>query len=137
VKKHQRLLNEAALPDLSEKARQYLRIDKQLAAGGYVPVGIDHFAKPTDGLAMALAAKTLRRNFMGYTDLPNDRLIAFGASSISEMDQGIAQNIPQATSYRNLVASGKLPTIRGWTYRDDDVLLRCRHCCHSPPARFV
>ncbi len=124
VKKHQRLLDEKALPDLSEKALQYLQIDTQLAATGYVAVGIDHFAKPTDGLAKALATRTLRRNFMGYTDLPNDRLIAFGASSISELDQGIAQNIPQATSYRNLVAGGKLPTVRGWSYRGDDAVRR-------------
>ncbi len=124
VKKHQRLIDETALPDLEEKAMQYLHIDSHLAATGYVPIGIDHFAKPDDGLAKALANRTLRRNFMGYTDLPNDRLIALGASSISELDQGIAQNIPQATSYRSLVASGKLPTVRGWTYREDDAVRR-------------
>ena len=124
MKKHQRLIDESALPGLGEKAMQYLRIETQLAASGYVGVGIDHFATPDDGLAKALASRTLRRNFMGYTDLPNDRLIALGASSISELDQGIAQNIPQATSYRSLIASGKLPTVRGWAYRHDDAIRR-------------
>lgn len=124
MKKHQRLIDERALPDLGEKALQYLQIETQLADNGYVGVGIDHFATPDDGLAKALSNRTLRRNFMGYTDLPNDRLIALGASSISELDQGIAQNIPQATSYRSLVASGKLPTVRGWSYRGDDAVRR-------------
>ncbi len=124
MKKHQRLIDESALPGLGEKAMQYLRIETQLTASGYAGVGIDHFATPDDGLAKALASRTLRRNFMGYTDLPNDRLIALGASSISELDQGIAQNISQATSYRSLIASGKLPTVRGWAYRDDDAVRR-------------
>src|SRR3569623_118829 len=61
---------------------------------------------------------------MGYTDLPNDRLIALGASSISELDDGIAQNVPQATTYATRLAVGQLPTVRGWTYRDDDAVRR-------------
>ena len=122
VRKHQTLIDEAALPDLSGKARQYLRIDTCLCAQGYVPVGIDHFAKPTDGLAKAVVAGTLRRNFMGYTDLPNDNLIGLGASSISQLGPGMAQNIPQATSYATKVAKGELPTVRGWRFRDDDAV---------------
>ncbi|MBW8881181.1 MAG: coproporphyrinogen dehydrogenase, partial [Asticcacaulis sp.] len=83
ARKHQRLIDETALPNLSQKAFQYLQIDTQLSVLGYVPVGIDHFARPNDGLDRALRDGSLRRNFMGYTDLPNDRLIALGASSIS------------------------------------------------------
>lgn len=124
AKKHQRLIDSAALPGTAEKALQFLQIDTQLRAMGYVAVGMDHFAKPRDGLAHAVADRTLRRNFMGYTDLPNDRLIALGASSISELDQGIAQNVPQATTYVTRIAAGQLPTVRGWTYRDDDRVRR-------------
>ncbi|ESQ77658.1 oxygen-independent coproporphyrinogen III oxidase [Asticcacaulis sp. AC402] len=120
VKKHQRLIDAAALPDTGEKARQYLQIASQLQAMGYVAVGIDHFARADDGLARAVRDRTLRRNFMGYTDLPNDRLIGLGASSISGLDQGLAQNITQATSYQTAVKSGVLPTVRGWAYRGDD-----------------
>lgn len=120
VKKHQRLIDATALPDTGEKALQYLQIDTQLQAMGYVAVGIDHFARSDDGLARAVRDGTLRRNFMGYTDLPNDRLIGLGASSISNLDHGLAQNITQATSYQTSVTAGVLPTVRGWAYRGDD-----------------
>ena len=122
VKKHQTLIDTAALPSIADKAAQYLLIDKVLQTQGYVAIGIDHFAKPDDGLARALAGHTLRRNFMGYTDQPNDRLIAFGASSISELDQGLAQNIPQSTTYQATLARGEMPTKRGWAYRGDDAV---------------
>ncbi|MBW8881727.1 MAG: radical SAM protein, partial [Asticcacaulis sp.] len=135
AKKHQRLLDETSLPDLQEKVLQYLQIDTGLLAMGYVGVGMDHFARPGDGLADAAAKGTLRRNFMGYTDMPNDRLIGLGASSISELDQGLAQNIPQATSYESHIRQGRLPTVRGWWYRGDDLARRevisalmCRFC---------
>lgn len=124
VKKHQRLLDESSLPGIAEKAMQYLQLDTALYALGYAGIGMDHFAKPGDGLAVAAANGTLRRNFMGYTDMPNDRLIGLGASSISELDQGLAQNIPQATSYESHLARGQLPTVRGWQYRGDDLVRR-------------
>jgi oxygen-independent coproporphyrinogen-3 oxidase len=120
VKKHQRLIDETRLPDMREKLHQYLQIDTGLSAMGYAGVGMDHFAKPDDGLAVAATNGTLRRNFMGYTDMPNDRLIGLGASSISELDEGLAQNIPQATSYETKTGQGILPTVRGWRYRGDD-----------------
>jgi len=124
VKKHQRLIDESTLPDMREKLHQYLQIDTGLCALGYTGVGMDHFAKPGDGLAIAAATGTLRRNFMGYTDMPNDRLIGLGASSISALDEGMAQNIPQATSYETKIAQGTLPTVRGWRYRADDRVRR-------------
>ena len=122
VRKHQTLIDAASLPDLNEKAHQYLQIDTYFCAQGYVPVGIDHFAQPSDGLARAAADGRLRRNFMGYTDLPNDNLIGLGASSISQLGAGMAQNISQATSYATRITKGELPIVRGWTYRDDDAV---------------
>ncbi len=122
ARKNQTLIDDAALPDLGTKAHHYLQIDTHLCALGYQPVGMDHFALPSDGLARASAAGTLRRNFMGYTDLPNDNLIALGASSISQLGEGMAQNIPQATSYASMLARGQLPTVRGWRHRDDDAV---------------
>ncbi|MDV6331126.1 oxygen-independent coproporphyrinogen III oxidase [Asticcacaulis sp. 201] len=137
MKKHQQLIDTAALPDIHEKVLQYVQIDTQLRATGYAAVGIDHFAKASDGLAIAARDGTLRRNFMGYTDLPNDRQIAFGASSISQLDDGIAQNIPQSTSYQRLIKEGRLPTVRGWAYQSDDKVrgavisdLMCRFECN-------
>ncbi len=120
AKKHQRLIDAADLPDLAAKAAQYQHLDARLQAMGFDAIGIDHFARPEDGLARAARNGTLRRNFMGYTDLPNDRLIAFGASSISQLDGGIAQNIPQSTTYQGTVRDGRLPTVRGWAFQGDD-----------------
>ena len=120
AKKHQRLIDASALPGLMEKTGQFVFIAERLSDMGYRAVGIDHFAKPDDGLSRALADRTLRRNFMGYTDQPNDRLIALGASSISQLDEGIAQNINRGTSYERLVRGGGLAATRGWAYTGDD-----------------
>lgn len=121
-KKHQTLIDEATLPSIDDKAGFARLIKETLIAQGYDAIGIDHFAKPDDGLSRALKGGTLRRNFMGYTDMPNDRLIALGASSISELDEGIVQNIPQATTYQNALAKGQLASRNGWVYGGEDKL---------------
>ncbi|WAC48378.1 oxygen-independent coproporphyrinogen III oxidase [Asticcacaulis sp. SL142] len=121
-KKHQTLIRDEDIPGVEAKADYFLTLSHALEAQGYQSLGIDHFAKPDDGLCKAQAHRTLRRNFMGYTDMPNDRLIAFGASSISELDDGIAQNIPQSTAYQNTIGQGTLATKRGWAYHADDKL---------------
>lgn len=121
-KKHQTLIDETTLPSLEDKAGFALLLTEALNAQGYDSIGMDHFATPEDGLSRALKDGTLRRNFMGYTDMPNDRLIALGASSISELDEGIIQNIPQATTYQNTIAKGSLASRGGWVYGGDDAL---------------
>jgi len=123
-KKHQSLIDAATLPDIGTKAALAQRLSDILTAQGYDAIGIDHFARPEDGLSRALKTGTLRRNFMGYTDMPNDRLIALGASSISELDEGIVQNIPQATTYQNTLDKGQLASRTGWVYGGDDRLRR-------------
>ena len=120
VRKHQRLIDMAALPDAAQKLILFERMTETLGTAGYMPIGIDHFARVEDGLAVALKGHRLRRNFMGYTDQPNDRLLAFGASAISEFDEGLAQNVSQSTTYQRLIREGGLATARGWAYREDD-----------------
>lgn len=122
VKKHQILIDEAALPDTANKVAMFLRLSDYLTAHDYQAIGIDHFAKPEDEMTQAFDARSLRRNFMGYSTLPNDYLLGLGASSIGELDGGIVQNIPQSTTYQNRLLSGDWATVRGWAYRDDDKL---------------
>ncbi len=122
VKKHQTLINTDTLADTAEKAAMFIQISDHFTAHGYEAIGIDHFAKPDDELALCQKAGTLRRNFMGYSTLPNDHLIGLGASSLGEFNGGIAQNIPQSTTYINRINAGELATVRGWVYRDDDKL---------------
>lgn len=122
MKKHQTLIESDTLPTTEDKADFFLLLDRKLRDQGYRSIGIDHFALPDDGLSRALDNHTLRRNFMGYTDQPNDRLIAFGASAISELDDGIFQNIPQSTTYQKTVNKACLPTSRGWLFEGEDAL---------------
>ena len=120
MKKHQKFIDGNTLPDLRQKVDQFLCLDEGLQAMDYTAIGIDHFAKKNDGLALAKDAGSLRRNFMGYTDLPNEWLIGLGASSISQLDMGMAQNVSQATTYQSRLAEGGLATHRGWQYEGDD-----------------
>ncbi|ESQ88075.1 hypothetical protein ABAC460_17945 [Asticcacaulis sp. AC460] len=122
MKKHQTLIDRDTLPTTQDKAEFFMLFDQTLQEQGYRAIGIDHFAFPDDGLSKALDNHTLRRNFMGYTDQPNDRLLAFGASAISELDGGIFQNIPQSTTYQNTINKAKFATNRGWLFSGEDQL---------------
>jgi oxygen-independent coproporphyrinogen III oxidase len=101
---------------LFETARQLFLWD------GYVEVGIDHFAKPEDGMARALRAGTLRRNFQGYTDDTAPVLIGLGASSISRFPQGFAQNASGTAAHTKAIRAGAFSTHRGHRFRGEDVL---------------
>lgn len=122
LKKHQRLIPEDALPADAEKLELYMLAREFLAGHGYVTIGIDHFAKATDKLAVATAQKTLRRNFQGYVVDTTNALIGLGSSAISQFPQGYAQNTPQSNLYRDMIARQELPTVRGWTTQSEDGL---------------
>ncbi|MBN8633095.1 MAG: oxygen-independent coproporphyrinogen III oxidase [Rhodobacterales bacterium] len=104
---------------LFETARQLFLWD------GYVEVGIDHFAKPGDGMAKALKAGTLRRNFQGYTDDSAPALIGLGASSISRFPQGFAQNASATAAHTKAIREGRFSTHKGHRFAGED-LLRAR-----------
>lgn len=102
--------------DLFETARRLFLWD------GYKEIGIDHFARPEDGLAKAQDAGSLRRNFQGYTDDTVDVLIGLGASSISKYPQGYAQNAASTSAYTSAVRDGHLPIAKGHAFRGEDRL---------------
>ncbi len=101
---------------LFETARQLFLWD------GYVEVGIDHFAKPEDGMAKALKAGTLRRNFQGYTEDTAPVLIGMGASSISRFPQGYAQNASTTAEHTKAIRAGAFSTHRGHRFGGEDKL---------------
>lgn len=105
--------------ELFETARQLFLWD------GYREIGIDHFSRPADGLAIAQRSGRLRRNFQGYTDDPSDVLIGIGASAISRFPQGYAQNAPGTSDYIRAIRAGQFATARGHTFQGED-LLRAR-----------
>lgn len=108
-------LPEARL-DLFETARNLFAWD------GYTEIGIDHFARPADGLARAAGAGLLRRNFQGYTDDQADVLIGLGASAISRFPQGYAQNDPATSRYKAAIVKGSFATVRGHKMSGEDHL---------------
>jgi len=125
VAKRQKLIPEDALPAAVERLRLYEIARDMFLADGYVEIGIDHFAKPDDGLAVALEQGRLKRNFQGYTDDTSAALIGLGASSISKFPQGFAQHASATSVYTKAVREGEFATCRGHEFVGDD-LLRAR-----------
>ena len=123
--RRQNLIPSDALPTPPERLTLFEVARKLFLWDGYEEIGIDHFAVPTDGLAQANRAGTLRRNFQGYTDDQSDVLIGVGASSISRFPQGYAQNQPATSRYAAAIEGGQLATARGHVFSGDD-LLRAR-----------
>ena len=121
-KTHQRLIDDSALPGLSERLAQADIAAATLRETGYDVIGLDHFARPTDSLAVAAREKRLRRNFQGYTADEADALIGLGASAIGKLPQGFAQNAPDLGGYSRALASGDLPIVKGLALGDDDRL---------------
>lgn len=125
MKKHQRLIPEAALPDIAERWRQYETAQARLVKHhGYVQVGLDHFARPDDAMAVALAENRLHRNFQGYTTDEAQTLIGFGASGIGSLPQGYVANEGSIHAYKDTIRAGRLAAVRGVAVNDDDRLRR-------------
>ena len=120
MKSHQKLIDEAALPDAGERFRQAAAAASELQAEGFVAVGLDHFARPEDDLAKALASDRLHRNFQGYTTDEAPVLLGLGASAIGALPSGYAQNTAPLKGYTDAVAAGRLPIARGIVLTDDD-----------------
>ena len=120
MKAHQALIDEKALPGAAERLDQSEAAAERLTAEGYVRIGIDHFALPTDEMAVAHAAGTLRRNFQGYTTDGAQTLIGLGASAISSLPQGFVQNITQELTWRAAIDRNEMPTARGVAVTEDD-----------------
>lgn len=120
MKTHQKMIDEQALPDLTERFAQMNRAASSLTSAGYTAIGIDHFALPADSLAIAAASGTMRRNFQGYTSDTADALIGLGASSIGQLPQGYVQNQPSTGEYQRQVNLGNLPVVRGFELSTED-----------------
>ena len=113
--KHQRLIDQVALPGAVERFEMSQQIAATLQSAGYLQIGIDHFARPDD----RLAGGALARNFQGYTTDRADALIGIGASAISHLPQGYAQNAVAVDDYARRLISHGLATARGWRLAAD------------------
>ncbi|MBT8317446.1 MAG: oxygen-independent coproporphyrinogen III oxidase [Lutibacter sp.] len=120
----QRGFDENDLPKDSEKRHLY-ELGKQLFFdNGYVEIGMDHFALPTDSLHKAMEAKKLHRNFMGYTAGKTELMIGLGMSSISDSWYAFAQNEKTIEAYTEKVNKGIIPIFRGHLLTETDLIIR-------------
>lgn len=124
MKKHMALIKAEDLPTPEEKLRITVRTIEMLNAAGYRYVGMDHFAKPDNELAVAQANKTLYRNFQGYTTHAGADLYGFGITSIGQFDRMYAQNVKTLPEYYEALDAGHLATHVGYRLSDDDLLRR-------------
>jgi len=120
LKANQRRIDEASLPSLDQRIEQAELIGEELVRSGYVRIGIDHFAKPSDPLVSAAASGKLHRNFQGYTDDDKRVLLGLGASSISTFVEGFVQNISDVPKYVDAMEAGRLASARGCRLDGDD-----------------
>ncbi len=120
--KNQRMIPGDALPQGAERAAQAEAAARALVAGGYRRIGLDHFARPGDALAIAAANGTLKRNFQGYTSDPARTLLGVGATSIGRTPQGYVQNISETGAWARAIAAGRLPVARGHELSAEDLL---------------
>ncbi|MBV8046403.1 MAG: oxygen-independent coproporphyrinogen III oxidase [Paludibacterium sp.] len=120
----QRRINEADLPSADVKLDILQHSVRQLTEAGYVFIGMDHFAKPDDDLAVALRQGRLQRNFQGYSTYADCDMLAFGVSAISKVGPCYAQNEKDLMAYYAAVDEGRLPVMRGMVLDGDDILRR-------------
>lgn len=118
----QRRINESELPAPDEKLRILALAIESLAAAGYVYIGMDHFARPQDELAIAQREGRLQRNFQGYSTHAECDLLAFGVSSIGKAGGAFSQNERELEAYYAVLDRGELPVMRGWALSEDDEL---------------
>ncbi|WP_235840057.1 oxygen-independent coproporphyrinogen III oxidase [Derxia lacustris] len=124
VFKPQRRINQDDLPSPEQKLDLLHVCILRLAEAGYVYIGMDHFAKPTDGLAIAQRHGRLHRNFQGYSTHADADLIALGVSAIGAVGPTYHQNAKTLPEYYGALDAGRLPIVRGIALTHDDLLRR-------------
>jgi len=120
IKPAQKILEQKNLPTPETKLNLLKLIIEKLTAEGYVYIGMDHFARPDDELAVAQAEKTLQRNFQGYSTHGGADIHAFGMSSVSQIPDAYWQNIKELDGYRRAVDDGVAPLAKACLVSDTE-----------------
>lgn len=124
VFKHHNLLKESDMPDAYERTIINIEAMQNLMDNGYVRIGLDHFAKPTDDLGIALKNKKVHRNALGYTPGRCHNMLGIGPSSMARLNNYYFQNVYSLDSYSEALKNGKFPTFRGYKLNLDEILRR-------------
>lgn len=122
--KAQRLFDDSHLPEAENKIKLHLKGKELLTKAGYVDIGMDHFALPSDELYKARKAGKLHRNFMGYTTQATGLLLGLGVSSISDTGNAFAQNKKALHDYYEMIKTGSLAIQKGYFLTGDDQRFR-------------
>ncbi|HYL67804.1 MAG TPA: oxygen-independent coproporphyrinogen III oxidase [Candidatus Limnocylindria bacterium] len=129
----------AHLPEGMEKFRIFRAGLEQFLSAGYLYIGMDHFAKPGDELAVAQQNRTLHRNFQGYTTKAGADLYGMGVSAISSLGEAYAQNRREVPTYQAAIAERGIATMRGYRLTPDDQIRRAvigRLLCHTVIPKY-
>ncbi|HEY0840051.1 MAG TPA: oxygen-independent coproporphyrinogen III oxidase [Vulgatibacter sp.] len=124
LRAHQRLIDERALPVPEVKYALFQHARERLLSEGYVAIGMDHFAREDDELALAQKERRLSRSFQGYTVRPAPDIVAVGATAIADLRGAYAQNVRPLGEYYDAIRAGRFATERGAWLTDDDRLRR-------------
>ena len=124
VKPVQKRIDPSTLPSPEEKLSILEMVIERFQDAGYVYIGMDHFAKPEDELAVAQREGKLWRNFQGYTTRKGVELIGFGATSIGMLYDSYFQNYKTLREYNEAIDGGRLPIFRGYMLTEDDLVRR-------------
>ena len=126
MKPSQKIFEKRDVMPSPETKLQILKLLTERLTGeaGYAYIGMDHFARPTDELAVAQAHRTLQRNFQGYSTRGGTDIYGFGMSAISQTDDAYWQNIKELPNYQQTVADGRLPVARGYRVTEEDKIRR-------------
>ncbi|MEO6996346.1 MAG: oxygen-independent coproporphyrinogen III oxidase, partial [Lacunisphaera sp.] len=134
MKPAQKILErESVLPSPETKLAMLKLITETLTSRGYVYIGMDHFAKQSDELALAQQARTLQRNFQGYSTRAGAEILALGVSAISQTPRSYRQNHKNLPAYYAALDRGELPLARGCELSEEDCRRReiiMRVMCH-------
>ena len=122
----QRGFDENDLPTPDQKRHLYEIGKQQLLDNGYIEIGMDHFALPSDEMYESFVRGTLHRNFMGYTASKTQLMIGLGISAISDSWYGFAQNLKTIKEYEEVLSQDRIPVYRGHILSEEDLILR-RH----------
>ena len=124
LKAHQKAIPDEILPSTEDKFAIYVYARRRLMEEGYVPLGMDHFARREDPLAQAYFQKRLHRNFQGYSLQLSQDMLGFGVTSIGYCQDAFIQNVKSLEEYYAALDAGQLPVLRGKVLSAEDRLRR-------------
>jgi oxygen-independent coproporphyrinogen-3 oxidase len=124
IKPAQRIFTDDVLPSAEVKLELLKLTIEKLTSQGYVYIGMDHFAREDDELAVAQRGQTLHRNFQGYSTRGGADIYSFGMSSISQTPDCYWQNVKELPAYYEALDDGRLPLAKGYLLSEEDQIRR-------------